>query len=272
MPQIQAVSPGQHAHHSWLPYTEFKFAAEDAFAPLLVHEFMLAGALTPVAFALNGDEYSPTLMMGLQTGTNLLVSAKHKWMVTYVPAYYRSHPFCMARDQDGKTLLSVHADSPYVLNHYEPGGRAKPFFTGTQLSADLQAIRKFLQQVEASRQITRSFCAACAKHQLFSPWEPEVKTGKQVFKIKGLHRIDETRLKALPADTVKMLVDTGAMAAIYYHLGSLQHIQSLANLKQRRDSASDPAVKGAPMPAILTEDPSADLIDLDWNAIIKRDT
>ena len=267
MTQIQAVRSSQHGQYSWVPYNQYGFAAADIYAPLLVQEFHHAGAASPIAFVFKDQVYSPVMMMGLPNGTNLLVSSKGRWLGNYVPAYYRSHPFCMAKDQQGKILLSVRSDSECVLDRYVPDGKAKPFFVDGELSKELSEIRNFLQNVEAGRLATAEFCAACAKLDLFVPWDLRLEADGRTLNIKGLYRVDETRLRALPADSAKVLLGNGTLGAIYYHLGSLQLTKKLLSLKQSHDDGA--TRKDVKIPEIFTHGAMDEPVGLNWSSIVK---
>jgi hypothetical protein len=248
MSRVQAVKSLQHAHFSWRSYDNLRFAAGDAYAPLLIQEFLQAGATAPIAFTHSDEGYRPILMMGLRASQNLLVSSKTgKWLGSYVPAWYRSHPFCMARTQNGKNLLSVHADSEFVFDR-PAKGEARPFFVGGELSKELAGIRDFLQHVEAGRLTTVNFADLCNQLDLFCPWEAQLSSGGQPVKIKGLHRIDEKKLRGLPAESAT----------------SLQHIKRLQALSQRAASANGKAESMAPIEQMLGPSEADDSIDLEW--------
>lgn len=270
MPNIQAVQSTQHEQHSWLPFSHYRFAACDAYAPLLVQEFLQAGATAPIAFTKSAEGYRPIFVMGLRPSQNLLVSSQTgKWRGDYVPAYYRSHPFCLAKDQHGKTLLSFHSDSETVFPHKPPGSQVQPFFVAGELSAELRRVHDFLTQVEAGRRATAEFCNTVAQLELFCPWETQAVAVTQALKVKGLHRIDEKKLRALPADSAKALLETGALGAIYHHLGSLQHTQKLLTLTQGHSHGADKAAEV--LPASLTHADADELVALDWAAIVSHE-
>ena len=264
MPKVQAVNSVQHARYSWTAYSHYKFAADDAYAPLVVNEFNKASVMAPIAFSRVEGAYSPVLLMGLQPGVNLFVSVQGKWLGSYVPAFYRSHPFCMAKNQKGEALLSVHCDSEFLLDRIVPGGPGKLLFMGGEMTEDLREILTFLQRVESNRQATVEFCSRCDDLGLFIPWEVSVTSENKKLPINGLHRIDEDRLRSITPGDAKDLLESGAMAAIYSHLGSLQLISQLVYLKQRKIEEESLAETGQDlsdfMPIVDEEQP----LNLDW--------
>ena len=264
MPQLNVVKATLHSQFSWQTFTHYRFAATDTYAPLLVSEFQQASSVSPIAFVKDENAYSPVLMMGIQEGSNLLVSVNGKWLGSYVPAYYRSHPFAIAKDQNKKLLLSFHSDSEFVIDHYAENSGATPFFVDGELSDELKAVKEFLHAIEISRLKGIEFCAKCEELGLFSPWDLQVNTGKERINLKGLHCIDEAKLKALPAEQIKSLLESGTLSTIYNHLGSLHLTKHLVILKQKHEISAAYSESTPPSQELLTSTKDSELIDLDW--------
>lgn len=263
MPQLQAVKSSLHGHYSWLPFRHYRFAADDNVVPLSVQEFKQASAVAPIAFSKTKEGFSPVLMMGLKEKANMLVTAKGEWLGSYVPAHYRSHPFCLAKNQHGEALLCFHQDSEFVLDYLTPEGMGNHFLVGKELSPELGEIKDFLQSVENTRMASNAFCSNCEDLDLFIPWKVEPKPGDKPLAVNGLYCIDENKLKSLPLEQMKSLLESGAMAAIYYHLSSLHLINHLILLKKKHEDAADKA-RAASAPQDVYDAKDNDLIDLDW--------
>jgi hypothetical protein len=264
VPQLQAVKSSLHSQFSWLPFSHYLFAAADNVVPLLVNEFKQASAVSPIAFSKTKEGFNPVLMMGLKEKDNLLVTAQGEWLGSYVPAYYRSHPFCMAINQRGEALLCFHQDSECVLDYLPPEGMGKHFLVEKELSPELSEIKDFLQTVENTRMASNAFCSSCEDLGLFIPWKIEPKPDAEPLAINGLYCIDENKLKSLPVGQTKSLVDSGAMGAMYYHLSSLHLINHLVLLKAKHEDAAAKEITASVSPDLFTSARDNDLVDLDW--------
>jgi hypothetical protein len=263
MPQLQAISKSQHAKYRWLPYTDYRFAAEDNFAPLALNEFQRAAIVAPIVFILRADTYYPVLMQGLLPGKNLLTGPKGKWLGSYVPAHYRSHPFCLAKNDERKNVFCFDGDSEFVKDTAELGVLSKPFFYEGEVSPELAEILIFLEQLQASRIKTQEVVAMYQDLELIKPWVMQAKLGDEHKSIKGLYRIDDERLGDLSAESLKKLMESGALAAAYCQLLSLQQLPRLEKLFTRETNLTSAAVEGEPE-EVFTPSGSDDSVSLDW--------
>lgn len=263
MPQLKAVSASEHRRYSWMPFTHYKFAKGDQFIPLLVNEFKLASTMAPIAFIKKGEGYQPILIAGLESKRNLLVSSEGYWLGGYVPSHYRSHPFCIGKNQDGKELLCFHSDSEFVHDRIIPG-ESKPFIQGEALSTDLQEIYDFLKSCQTSGRNSESFCSTCKALDLFMPWSPEVKLNGKTKRFSGFYCINEIKLKNLTDADAKSMLATGALGAIYYHLASLPLTTSLETLYYRQAKASETEESGVEYEDVFTGFADDESINFEW--------
>ena len=213
---------------------------------LCAAEFVAAAHDYPIAFAASGaGAYTPVAILGLADRQNLFVSERGEWQPdTYVPAFVRRYPFCIARlagDGEPRTQRLVCVEKAYIdrqgLALYDEAG---------QPSATWQSIERLLEQYENDLELTGQMCAMLAKLELFSPFEFQVKQGDTAaFTLKGMHRIDEKKLAELRPANHKALVTKGLMGRIYAHLHSLENFARLytralaraaEDARKRRDS------------------------------------
>lgn len=243
MPSFHALSPSTHANQRWRRYTGYAFAAQDALAPLVAQELPRAALHLPIAFAQQGDAFTPVAVQGLASGRNLFVAPDGRWLGGYTPAAYRAYPFALASLADGQQVLAFDEDSGLLT---EAGG--EPFFEADGSPAKpVQEVLAFLTQVQADRAHTARICQVLAQHALLQPWPITVQGDDGERTVQGLFRIDEPALNALPADVLKAVQQSGALPVAYCQMLSGQHLPRLGELAQaQRKAAAAPALPTTP--------------------------
>ncbi|MFQ3200220.1 MAG: hypothetical protein ACI9SK_000934 [Zhongshania sp.] len=262
VPRLHAVISSLHKQHYWQPFSHYRFAAEDIYAPLTVNEFKQAAIVCPILFLQKDGIYQPVMLQGLDNQQNLLVNDSGQWIASYVPAYYRSHPFAFAKNEAGHSVLSFYHDSEFVHTYCTTGSAAHPFFDGTTLSAKTEEICDFLIKIEANWLATKAVCKSLQRMDLFRPWSYSAVMGEEKRQITGLHCIDETKLRALQGDALYELQSTDALGAIYSHLLSTQLTKHLSDLYQSRRRRRD-APADSVSPDLFSSVRDNGLIDLD---------
>ena len=243
MPSFHALSPSTHATQRWRRYTGYAFAAQDALAPLVAQELPRAALHLPIAFAQQGDAFTPVAVQGIAPGHNLFVAPDGRWLGGYTPAAYRAYPFALANLPDGQQVLAFDMDSGLLT---EAGG--EPFFEADGSPAPgVKGVMAFLTQVQINRVQTARICQALADHALLQPWPITVQGDGGDRTVQGLYRIDEAALNALAADALKAVQQAGALPVAYCQLLSVQHLPRLGELAQaQRKTAAAPAVPTTP--------------------------
>lgn len=252
MPNIQAISREHHAGTRWQRYSGYRFAAQDAVAPLAAQEFPRAAMMLPIAFMPSEGGFIPVAVQGLKAGQNLFVAADGRWLGAYVPAAYRSYPFRLATTEEGTQVLCIHEDSGLVTE----GPEGEPFFNedGTP-SKPVADVLDFLNKVQANREVTVRICGLLQRHGLIQPWPIRLQGPEGEQNIEGLHRIDEAAFNALPAEAFMELREAGALPIVYCHLLSMQHLQLLVKLAEAH------AKVGQPLPTTPSGDLNLDFLN-----------
>jgi hypothetical protein len=190
-------------------------------------EFVAAARDYPIAFASNdAGVYTPVAILGLADRQNLFVNERGEWLPeSYVPAFVRRYPFCIARvasgDKANERLVCVekaYLDKQGIALYDDAG----------QPSATWQNLERLLEQYENDLELTTQMCAMLDKLGLFSPFQFQVMQGATpAFTMKGMHRIDEKKLGELKPASHKALVTKGLMSRIYAHIHSLENFGRL---------------------------------------------
>lgn len=240
MPTYHPITTERHGNKYWHRYTDYRFAANEAIAPLVGAELPKAVLSLPMAFVEQEDTFLLVAVLGIETGKNLHVAPDGRWIQSYIPAFFRSHPFRLANTGDGQQVLCIDEDSGLLM---EDEGEAFIDTEGQPAEA-IQGILKFLTAIEHGRVATARACAVLGAHGLIVPWPITVKGDDSDKQIAGLFKIDETKLTELSPEALAELRDAGALPVIYCQLLSMQHLPLLGELAQVHAKAVQPA---APM-------------------------
>jgi len=198
-------------------------------AHLTLPEFQHAARDYPIAFAKdsNSGEFVPVAVLGLTGSNNLFVDAGGNWEdMRYVPAYVRRWPFFVVdvRKEDGtvdRSLICVDESAlvPSETPLLDPETGTSEAWTRTEaLISDMQGARAH----------NAALAETVERLDLMVPFEAhaQAKSGRQ-FRLRGLYRVEEQRLKDLSANELKKLMKRGELPRIYAHLMSLDNFRFL---------------------------------------------
>jgi hypothetical protein len=217
--------------------------------PLSHAEFQPAARDYPIVFTTGdgGKSFAAVAVLGVAAGENLFCTDGAWTPKTYVPAYARRYPFCMARVKVDKVerkdrLICVEKS---MLD--DAAGEA--MFDAAGKPGDKWAtLERLLSEYEADLERARATCALLADYGLLEAFTlqatPKGGSGGGSLQLKGMHRVAEKNLEGLNAAQLKNLMRKGALARIYMHLLSLQNFARLLEKKAAR-VAESPTAPGA---------------------------
>ncbi len=212
-----------------LPATQnYSWSASLNAVQLHAQEMGKAALSHPVAFTRlsSAGAFVPVAVLGLREGQNLCVDSEGQWLKgSYIPAYIRCHPFCIARTKkaNGTSRGLVCVDESVLVK-----GAPELFDAAGNATAAWQPVQALLDAAESAVPQTEAFARRLAALGLFEPFEALVmpKNGEQL-RLKGLWRVNETRLATLPASVLRTLIKQGELRAIHAHILSLEHFARL---------------------------------------------
>jgi hypothetical protein len=198
-------------------------------------EFFKVALDYPIAFVRepHSGEFVPMAVFGLKAKQNLFVGADGRWRPhTYIPAYCRRHPFCIAEIPAGKgetpqRMICVEAEA---LSRASP----RPLFDAQgRPTAAWTPIQKLLEALEGARQQTRVLTRRLEALNLLVPFDAVAmpRTGER-SRLQGLYRVDEARLADVPTKHLKTMTAKHELRAIYAHLLSLENFGRLLDYAQ----------------------------------------
>lgn len=237
----QPISPVAHREAGWKRPSRYSFAAEDVVVPVVMAELTHLLTSMPLSFVHKSDDapFQLVAVQSLQSGLNVYVAPDGRWLGQYVPAFYRSYPFRMMpiEGSERTALCADQAGDCFVPTAAE--GDKRLFQDNGDLTTDLASMRTFMEAWEKNRRTTCERVSELNAHGLIVPWELHLSQGAvdaskdpNAHPVKGLHRIDEAALKALPAEALQALTQSGALSLAYAQLFSEQRMTHLSRRYQ----------------------------------------
>ena len=199
-------------------------------------EFGRASLDYPIAFARDeqSGEFIPIAVLGMKAKQNLFVSSEGQWRpLTYIPAYFRRFPFCIAEVPmpDGETAQRMICVQEDCL----APGKTPLFDAKGEPTAAWPPILKLLEAVEGARQQTRVLVRRLEALELLVPFDAIAvpRQGEQL-RLQGMFRVDEEKLQAIPGKDLRTMMKRGELRAVYAHLISLENFGRLLDLNQMK--------------------------------------
>ena len=205
------------------------FARATNFVPIVAGEFASCSADYPIVFA--GEKYSPVAVLGLREGQNVFVRANGSLEPhVYAPSYLRRYPFVLATHPQGNAIVCIDRAHETIQENGDI-----PFFEDGQPSEFTRNAVQFLQAFEEQRVLTERMIEELRKLDLFEPMTSQYTPAdsnrglQQPVTLAQFVGINEAKVRALDAATLKDLLDKGYLAVIFAHLMSLNNWQKLVS-------------------------------------------
>jgi hypothetical protein len=231
MNQIFPITYERHAGKGWRQPNSLLFAASSRVLELVPRDVITTAMYTCCAFVADADGYLPVALLGLDRDQNLFVDAAGRWLGRSLPAVLNHYPFKLGKLNEGRLVLSINEASGLLVD----SGDGTPFF-GSDGSPSEQAHAKLaeLVQFEKELQAARNQCKRLEEAGLLEPWPLQVQQQSVTRTLEGLYKINEAGMNALAPEEFAGLRDCGALILAYGQLFSMQHVQQLGRMAQRR--------------------------------------
>lgn len=226
--KVRLLAPGQ------VP----SFVQQGNAVPISHTEFQPIARHYPIVFTSGdgGKSFAAVAVLGLTSGENLFC-ADGSWATgSYIPAYARRYPFCMARVNVNQVeqkdrLICVEKSA------LDDAGEAM-FDSAGQPSEKWKGVERLLSEYEADLERMREMCALLTDYGLLEPFSMQASMKKEKggakMQLTGMHRVAEKNLENLNTAQLKNLMRKGYLARIYIHLLSLENFGRLLDRKGER--------------------------------------
>ena len=230
---IVPLNKDRHAKTRIKEITDFGFVSQLHIAYVTLHEFARAAAIFPIVFLEDKakDEFRPVVLMGLNQGENLFVSADGKWNASYVPAIIRRYPFALAPKPESDEYLVCLDEDSQLLSESEGNALFDDKGEPTQV---IENVKRYLTELQQMDILTNQFCKFLAENNMFTPLNIKVRDDGEMKSIGGCYVINEQRLTSLSDERFLEIRHKNYLPAVYAHLVSLAQTERLVKFKDER--------------------------------------
>lgn len=206
----------------------FAFAATAHLLPLTVAEVGAAMHQYPLVFVHEGDVIALVALTGLPQAGNRFVDAQGEWRAgAYIPAYVRGYPFIAVRPAEGAE--PIIAIDPNAADFQAKSGQPLIGKDG-QHSEQLKGILAFHGEYQALTERTRAMTHALKAEGVLEEGGLNLQgPDGNGTRIGGFLVVNEARLRALPAEALKRLMEADAIGLAYAQLLSMGNLGQLVS-------------------------------------------
>jgi hypothetical protein len=228
----------------------FAFAAPANLLPLTFAEVGQALRHYPVVLIAEGDNLGLVALTGLGNSGNRFVDANGEWRAgAYIPAYVRGYPFIAVRPNE--QTEPVLAFDPLAADFKHAGGQLLIGTDGTpseQMKGIVAFQGEYRQLAERTLAMTHALKEAGVLEE--GSLQLQAQDGGEAQRIGGFLVVSEAKLKALPAEALKKLMEADALGLAYAQLLSMV---SLGNVFAEPANANTVP----PAPTVTPDQPKA---------------
>lgn len=208
------------------------FTRESNAVPVNLIELPQIAHFYPIAFSSDGMA-TPVAILGVRNDENLFVNAKGEWLKdTYVPSYVRRYPFILTEVNDGQSL-SLCIDK---IDGVTAENDNNPLFDKDSNPTELaKNAMEFCKSYHAASMQTQEFSKALAASGLLVERTAELTVkGSQKISFSGFSIVDEEKFNKMDDATFAQWRQKGWIGAIYAHLFSGFHWNTITSLLNER--------------------------------------
>lgn len=208
------------------------FTRESNAVPVNLVELPQVAHFYPIAFS-NDGMATPVAILGVRNDENLFVNDKGDWQKdTYIPSYIRRYPFILTEINNGESLSLCIDQVDGVIAENDNN----PLFDTDSKPTDLaKNAMEFCKSYHAASMQTLEFSEALAKSGLLVDRTAElVIAGNQKINFSGFQIIDESKFNQMDEKTFMEWHKKGWIGAIYAHLFSGFHWNTITKLLNER--------------------------------------
>jgi hypothetical protein len=222
----------KHKSMSLVQNLGLSFTKDSNAVPVNLIELPQIAHFYPIAFS-NDGMATPVAILGVRNDENLFVNDKGEWQKdTYIPSYIRRYPFILTEINDGESLSLCIDDADGVMAENDNN----PLFDAEAKPTDLaKNAMEFCKSYHSASLQTLEFSEALAKSDLLVDRTAELLiAGNQKVNFSGFQIIDEEKFNKMDEKTFLEWHKKGWIGAIYAHLFSGFHWNTITKLLNER--------------------------------------
>jgi hypothetical protein len=212
------------------PVNSYAYANTLYYVPLLQTEIAKAACSYPVLFAKTEEGMFPLALLSLREGKNAFIDEDGSWeKEQYIPAFMKTYPFAVttpAWNEPSKVMYDAAYSGINTLNK-----QRIDVIKNNTLTEKGQKILENIQSHYMKFEETMKTLGELEKMGLFKETEVTLLTENKMQNrlLKDIYQIDVEKLDTLSDEKLLLLVKSGMMAIIYFHLSSISNIEKLQN-------------------------------------------
>lgn len=228
----------EHANLKLLERRKYSFARTANSVPVVLGEFPSLLPHCPVVFT-SGPDPMPVALLGLHAEENLFVDEAGNWLEGRpVPAYIRRYPFILTRAADENALLAADIN-PDIF-----GDAGLALFENGQATDVARDVFRFCAEYQQAWDATRAFCKEVFEAGLLKEQTCTVRSPSgTAIRLTGFAVVDEAAVDALDNRTANDWRKRHLLKQLYFHLASMDRLNDLAVLSDKRSSAVSQAAR-----------------------------
>ena len=230
---IKPITKEAHKDWSYVGLSNYLHTKNDAIVPIVIAEISHLVTTNPIAFVEQDGMYSMYSLQSIMPNQNYMIDSQGTWLNNYIPARYRSLPFVFAVDnnskQNNEKILCYIEDLGCVAKKFT-NKSTKIFSNGDKLSAEMEKVFSFLQNIENNEAITKKALLSIQELDLFEDWKISLKLADGEKEMNGLKKVDFEKVKKLTSSQLEMLNKTGGLDICYASYFSITNLDKLRDL------------------------------------------
>lgn len=252
MNKLFPLSKDRYGDKYWQRASNWHFAADKALVPIVSLELPRAVGEMPLAFAPHKDSWILVGVLGTESALSLAVDGNGSWRPGHYPALLATYPFVLVDGKDENQVVAVDEGSGLITDDPASG---EPFFHASgEPAKGVQEVVNHLKRVAASRMATRRAVQAITDADLLEPWEISIPLPSGARKLEGLYYASEARLRKKDPETLKSLLDTGALVIFFGQLLSMFQITRLSRWAKEEDAGTPKEIADINLDALFGKD------------------
>jgi hypothetical protein len=250
----KALNPKDHSQLTLLETSDYSFAADLMFIPIVLSEIADVAREYPLVFI--GDQPMPVALTGVEKGLNAYVAEDGSWRAHYIPGSIQGYPFTLGAMPNKPGEFAIVFD-PEAAQLTSPAG-APLFDSQNKPMANLRKRMDLLTKIKKAEPVTHRMVKELRESGLLMDRAIRInRPDGEDSQITGIQVVDESKFNGLSGKEFLALRDKGLLPLIYSHL------LSMANLRQGVIAGKYPDLAARPAPSETTTTKRGSEVDLD---------